>query len=138
MAHVRMVLPILLAGCYYWNVNAVGDDTPLLEQLLSDLGCGGSTCKKVGSLARAALMPPTSALREVAEAVTGKNSERSLHRWANTQIWWEMLPQTYEFGLRIQNRCLDELVDATHSALLPHVKFSIPYMPTRQRCFMSC
>ena len=72
----------------------VGEELPLLDQLLSDLGCGHGACKKVGSLARAALKPPTDALRTVASKVGGSHAERDLHRWVDTQVWRKLLPKT--------------------------------------------
>ena len=116
---------LLICTCLFFVLPAVlNEEAPLLDQLLGELGCGQGACNRLGSLARAALREPTDALRDAARNINEHNAERSLHRWVNTQIWRDLMPQTYEFLVKAQDpRDPDGLLDRVHSCLLPHEVF---------------
>jgi hypothetical protein len=137
MVAIKRTPRILFTWTYFlfvWflpDVLAVGkhprgssDDSPLIDQLLEQIGLGKGSCKKVTELARAALKPATQALREVAEISTA-NAERDLHVWAAHQAWRQLLPTPYEFPLvldRVANFKTDPDTKC-HACLLPHGVF---------------
>jgi hypothetical protein len=96
----------------------------LLDQLLVDLGCGVGSCKRVGSLARAALRPPTESLKQIAK-VSKDNAERDLHRWVQRQVWRQLMPAPYVFDLVLKDKAEHgtEPAIVPHFALLPHEVF---------------
>jgi len=104
------------------------DEPPLLDQLLSSVGIGDATCKKVGKLARAALRPATPALRDAARSISNGNAERDLHSWASRQIWRRLVPDPYDFRLIVNRWSGDEEpCERTRSCLLPHEVFATIY-----------
>jgi hypothetical protein len=65
-------------------------------------------------------------LVDLARSVHAKNAERSLHRWASRQAWFDLLPRTFEFDLLVANagEMGVDYVTQKQSALLPHEVFS--------------
>ena len=101
------------------------DNAPLVDQLLEHVGLGRGGCKQMTELARAALKPPTEALKELAK-MKGENAERSLHRWAYRQVWRKLMPKPYSFDVVMKDveNLRTEPGVATHAALLPHESFA--------------
>ena len=139
MTHLAMLLKLLcvlscIDGHAAVKTGATAlDDTPLLDQLLEQLGIGKGSCEKVAQLARAALRPATQGLQEVA-CIQSHNAERDLHRWAGRQAWSKLLPELYEFQLLLNN-IEDHGTSpgiANHYALLPHEVFNALHLNAPQ------
>ena len=129
---VAMLRLLVLQWCCWSCVESVGkqprghdDDASLVNQLLEQVGLGKGTCKKATELARAALKPPTAALKELA-GMSIDNAERSLHNWAKRQAWRRLLPREYDFPIIYANAGNYKTEDEVrfHSALLPHETFA--------------
>ena len=126
-----------VAGTSQWTgapathkASNIGDEPPLLDQLLETLNVVG--CSRIGRLARAALKPPTESLKSFAAVVGGANSERNLHRWAKKQTWFDFLPEPFDFEIQVADvggmrggvfTQEAEPIPMMHSALLPHEVF---------------
>ena len=101
-------------------------EVSLAENLLLDLGFGRSSCTRVAKLARAALQPATTSLKEVAKLTRGSHAERDLQRWCNKQAWRRLLPQPYEFHLTMELSKEESPIRLQHYSLLRKLGSTYP------------
>ena len=59
--------------------------------------------------------------------LAASNFERDLHRWATKQDWRKLLPNLYDFPLRVYAGNSWEIQTRTHFAMLPHEIFGTVY-----------
>lgn len=123
---------VLLTTCCAMDAT---DTLSVEEELLNLIGDGIVGPARVSRVARA--------ISRVADSTTiqrigswgnsgSHNSERNLHRWAKSQPWRSILPNTYDFETFIRKRRGIGVKRILLSGLLPHEVFSNLYQSARE------